>query len=296
MQNRMSPDFIPKGGFPMILPNCRTLVQIILLIFLCSHGLYAQAEVSLTSILTFTWNNGPQGWTATNDFRLDSAFTKLSGPVDGLAWVTESPANPDRYTEGAVADREGYPHRYPGPNLLVSPLIDLTQMHDTVLYLSFQQSISVEPGWDGSWMEYSAGTSGWKHLGRLNDPDGVNWYATALYRNASSGTGNPPDTATMIMNDYRLYGPGTGNPVLPIAWWTSNGDPLDGMHPLVGATGTPEGPSGWVACRLRITKSGYPDIFAASSVRFRYVAFADAANAYEGWAVDNFTIGTTEKK
>jgi hypothetical protein len=252
----------------------------------------------LTSTLTFDWNKGPQGWEATNDFRLDGEFTKLGGPVDGAAWVTENPRARQTYTEGAYADSEGYPSKYPGPNLLVSPWIDLSRMRGTAVSVSFRQSIAVEPGWDGSWMEYTTDGAHWRHLGKLNDLNGVNWYSTAAYKNAGSGTGNPPDTATMKLKPYNLYGPGSSNPGLPFGWWTSDGDR--------SGAGEPEGPAGWKRCELKITASDYPDIFAARSVRFRYVAFSDAATSsiedslgthpLGGWAVDDFTISAEAKK
>src|SRR5689334_23919020 len=102
--------------------------------------------VKILSTTTFDWNGGPQGWEGTVDFKLDSAFNKLGGHLSGNAWVTESPRYPRTYTSGATADTEGYPARYPGPNLLISPWLDLSGLDDTSIVLSFQQSIDVEPG------------------------------------------------------------------------------------------------------------------------------------------------------
>jgi len=242
--------------------------------------------VAVTSAKTYTWDKGAEGWMGTNDFRLSSSFTKLGGPYrGGSSWVTECPTDHSKYTEGAYASSQGYSETYPGPNLLLSPWFDLSPMVDTALFISFRQSLALEPGWDGSWMEYSTGGTLWKHLGRLDDPDGVNWYSTGTYRNANSQAASAADTVTLLMPRYRLYGAGSAHPAGPFAWWTSDGDPA--------GAGKVEGPFGWILCQLKITPSRYPDIVHSHRVRFRYVAFSDAATASEGWAVDDFTIGIT---
>ncbi len=238
----------------------------------------------------FTWNSGPEGWEGTNDFRLDRKFKKLGGPIDKNAWVTECPRNHSTYTEGAYADSEGYPKKYPGPNLLISPWFDLSGLKQTGALISFQQSISVEAGWDGSWMEYTTDGSHWKHLGKLNDSNGTNWYSTKTYKNAQSRLGDPPDTSTLKLPSYELYGPSAPAAALPLAWWTSDGNP--------DVSALPEGPFGWIHCSLKITPSEYPDIFNAHAVQLRYVAFSDAVNPrpdskknpIQGWAIDNFSI------
>ncbi len=240
----------------------------------------------------FTWNSGPEGWKGTNDFRLDSKFKKLGGPFDKNAWVTECPRNRSTYTEGAYADSEGYSKTYPGANLLISPWLDLSALKQNGAVVSFQQSISVEPGWDGSWIEYTTDGSLWKHLGRLNDSNGTNWYSTKTYKNAESRSGDPPDTSTLKLPSYELYGSAAPATVLPLAWWTSDGNP--------DSADLPRGPFGWIPCSLKITPAEYPDIFNARTVQFRYVAFSDAANPrwhdpskrnpIQGWAIDNFSI------
>lgn len=243
---------------------------------------------------TFTWNGGAEGWTGAVDFVRSSSFTKLGGPYNGTSWVTNSPLFPDIYTEGQYANTEGYAASYPGPNTLTSDWYDISGIVDTSLYVSFYHSINTEPGWDASWMEYTVDGVSWHHLGKLNDPDGVNWYAQSLYKNALSGTsagGGPPDSATLKMPNYNLFGPGSSNPTLPISWWTSNGDP--GPPLSVGAETGPQGPDGWIFAQLKIHPSTYPAIIHSTHVKFRYVAFSDAVASYAGWAVDNFHIGGT---
>jgi hypothetical protein len=274
-----------------------------------SNDTLARSQVATAATVvavetTFTWNSGDQGWTRTNDFVRKSTFTKLGGPLSGASMVTERPNKTNTYTEGALASTEGYAATYPGANLLISPWFDLSTMTGTDVYVSFSHSIKVEPGWDASWMEYTTDGSHWKHLGVLNDPNGINWYSQAVYQNALSFSGgNPPDTATMIKPAYQLFGAGTGIPSLPVSWWTSNGDP--GPDQTANNEGPPLGPDGYVFAQLHITAAGYPDIIHAPLVKFRYVAFSDAVNppgvsaaadtlsVYAGWAVDNWRIGNT---
>jgi hypothetical protein len=244
----------------------------------------SRAPIPIVRDTTFTWDDGDQGWTRTNDFVRSNSFSKLHGPYSGYSMLTESPGGKDKYTEGAYAKSQGYSAVYPGANLLISPWFDLSGMPGTEFYISFVQSISVEPTWDGSWWEYTIDGAHWKHLGKLNDPDGNNWYDTAVYTNAQSGSGDPPDTMTMKLPRYALFGPGTGVPSLPFAFWTSNG------------SSSPTGPAGWVMCQLKVTSADYPDLVHAAGVQFRYVAFSDAAMAFEGWAVDNFRLGSTASK
>ncbi len=233
--------------------------------------------------VVYDFNSGAQGWSGTNDWALSNSFTKLGGPLDGSSWVTQSPYNHATYTEGAYANTQGYSSTYPGPNLLSSPWLDLSGVTGDSLYVSFSHSINVEPGWDGAWFEYTTDGVHWKHLGHLNDPNGINWYSSSVYANAQSLAGDPPDTATMLFSNYNLYGPGSSNPTLPISWWTSNGDPNGADVPL--------GPTGWIFNQLKITTASYPDIIHAPLIKFRYVAFSDAATAFDGWAVDNVKIG-----
>jgi hypothetical protein len=236
-----------------------------------------QSAVVITPAKTFNWNDGPQGWEGTNDFKLDSTFKKLGGPLDGDAWITESPYNRETYTEGAYASSQGYKTTYPGPNLLISPWLDISGLNGNTIYISFSHSISTEPVWDRSWMEYTTDGTTWHHLGKLNDPKGTNWYAESVYEHAhsDSASGNI-DEATL-----KQYGLITNAGDLPIDSWTSNGVDL------------PTGPLGWISVKLRIDSGDYaPEIVHSKKIRFRYVAFSDAATAAlgGGWAVDNFTI------
>jgi len=253
----------------------------------------------------FDFNTTAQGWTGTNDWVLSSTFTKLGGVYSGSgsSWVTNCPkAGWDAtYTDGAYANSKGYASTYPGPNFLTSPWLDLSAMPDTNLYISFVHSIQVEPGWDGSYVEYTTDGVNWKKLGKVSDADGINWYDTLVYANAKSYTGDPPDTATMKLANYGLYGPGTDIPSLPTAWWTSNG--LQGPPVTTEAEGNPTGPTGWIYSQLHITPAKYPGLVHAPVVKFRYTAFSDAVNppnsatafdaTFAGWALDNFTVGTS---
>jgi SdrD B-like protein/type IX secretion system substrate protein len=255
---------------------------------------------------TFDWNSGDQGWTRTVDWVRKNSFTKLGGPLAGYSMVTERPNHTNTYTEGALGSTEGYSSTYPGPNFLISPWFDLSTMTGPDLYISFSHSISVEPGWDASWLDYTVDGSNWKHVGALNDANGINWYSSSVYKNTPSyAFGNPPDTLTMKKPNYLLFGPGSDNPTLPIAWWTSNGHVGDPVEPG-GDEGPPTGPTGYVFAQLHISLGQYtPEIVHAPLVKFRYVAFSDAVNppsvsaaadtlsAFAGWAVDNWRIGKT---
>ncbi len=207
----------------------------------------------------YNWDTGDSGWTSTNDWKLTSSFTKLGGPLSGQSWVTVCPTYPWTYTEGAFANVEGYSSTYIGPNYLISPWFDLSALA-TDIYISFQHSIAIEPGWDGSWVDYTTDGVNWHHLGVSNDAvsGAVNWYNNAVYQNSPSalanGTNVPPDTATMDL--YNLIGAGTDNPNgLPIAWWTSNGNP---GPTIPEGTGTPTGPLGYVFAQYHINASNYP--------------------------------------
>ncbi len=238
----------------------------------------SQSAIIIISTKTFDWNDGPQGWEATNDFKLDSAFKKLTGPLDGNAWITESPGNRETYTEGAYASSQGYSSTYPGPNLLTSPWLDISGISGKTIYVSFSHSIAIEPDWDRGWMEYTTDGTNWHHLGKLNDPKGINWYSESVYEFAHSddASGNI-DEATL--NQYGLISDASA---LPIDTWASNG------------SAEPTGPLGWVFVQLKVDLGDYtPEIIHSGAIRFRYVAFSDAATAVPngGWAIDNFTIG-----
>src|SRR5208283_4776269 len=145
------------------------------------------------------------------------------------------------------------------------------------------------------------------------EPNIVNWYNHSVYQNSPSalanGTNVPPDTATMDLPNYGLIGAGSDNPNgLPIAWWTSNGNP---GPTIPEGTGTPTGPLGYVFAQYHIKAgSAYASLLGNHLVKFRYVAFSDAGNpsgalsssaandmanalavGIAGWAIDNFQIG-----
>lgn len=254
----------------------------------------------------YNWDASDQGWTRTVDFQRSNSFTKLGGPLSGFSMVTICPANPATYTEGAFASTEGYAANYPGANMLISPWFNLTAL-STDVYVSFSHSIATEPGWDGAWMEYTNDGINWHKLGVLNDPHGINWYSQSVYQNAQSYTAPnnsslPPDTSTM--RTYGLLAP-QGAISYPadagFPWWSSNGYP--GLPAQPAETGQPLGPFGYVFAQLHITAAQYPNIVGQPLVKFRYIAFSDAANTGQGvtatsaaigqagWAVDNFQIG-----
>jgi len=267
-------------------PSIRRILVLIYSITFCLNAeVYCQiasgpgqSAIIISSMKTFDWNDGPQGWEGTNDFKLNNTFKKLTGPLDGNAWITESPYNRETYTEGAYASSQGYKSTYPGPNLLTSPRLDVSGIKGNTLYVSFSHSIATEPDWDRSWMEYTTDDTTWHHLGKLNDQKGVNWYSESVYEFAHSddASGNI-DEATL--KQYGLIPDANG---LPIDTWTSNG------------TDSPTGPLGWISVKLKIDLGDYkPEIIHSKAIRFRYVAFSDAATAvpHGGWAIDNFTIG-----
>ena len=167
---------------------------------------------------------------------------------------------------------DGYATQYDGTNLLTSPWVDLSGMAGTDLYISFQQSIACEPGWDGSWVEYTTDGINWHHLGSANDPNGINWQNSSVYANSPSFTGDPPDTVTMAKPTYALWGPAGSEHVFPMGWWSSNGPPGLPSQPAEG-DGHPQGPFGYIFTQLHITPETYPDIVHSANVRFRIVAF-----------------------
>jgi hypothetical protein len=216
---------------------------------------------------TYMWNTDDEGWTRTIDFVRTSAFTKLGGPKDGAAMITNRPTDASTYTEGAYASSQGYSTTYPGPNLIISPWLDISGLTGTDLYVSFYQSTSTENLWDRSWVEYTLDGATWNHLGVLNDPNGVNWYNEALYAGAQIDPDNF-DFTTAIQ-----YGLMPNDQVTDFPTWTTNADETT--------------PGGWVYTQLKVTD---PAVARAHAIRFRYVAFSDALTTFEGWAVDNFGL------
>ncbi len=272
-----------------------------------SQGVSAAFVIATDS--TFHWDASAEGWTGTNDWgSAPRTFLKLGGVYggSGKSWVTNCPKDSGTYTEGQTANSEGYSAAYPGPNLLISPWFDLSALTSDV-FISDLQSIGTEPGWDGSWWEYTLDGVHWKHLGAANDAAGINWYNSSVYQNSPSFTGNPPDTATMKLAQYDIYNSANDNTTVPMGWWSSNGYP--GLPNQPAETGQVLGPNGYVFQQLHITSANYPDIVGAHLVKFRLVAFSDAVNppstppyvdtagaralGIVGWAVDNFHIGPT---
>ena len=236
----------------------------------------------------YTWDAGAEGWaattgpSATTDWKRKSTFTKLGGPYAGSSWVTERPAPAGAaslatYTEGAFANTQGYTTTYPGANLLTSPFVDLSTMAGTAMWISLYHSMNAEALWDRGWVEFTTDGATWTKLGVTNDPEGINWYSTAVYQNAVIDHDNFDYTTANSRYGLTSAIEGTGT-------WASNGNALDAI---------PTGPLGYVYCQIRVTAANYPALFHAPVAAFRYVAFSDASAAFDGWAVDNFRIANT---
>lgn len=237
----------------------------------------------------YTWDATAEGWaatsgpTATTDWKRKSTFTKLGGPYSGSSWVTERPAGGTAaealatYTEGALANTQGYTTTYPGANLLTSPFVDLSTMAGSAMWISLYHSMKAEALWDRGWVEFTTDGATWTKLGVTNDPEGINWYATAVYQNAVIDHDNFDYTTAVSRYGLTSAVEGTGT-------WASNGNALDAI---------PTGPLGYVYCQIRVTAANYPTLFHAPVAAFRYVAFSDAGSAFDGWAVDHFRIANT---
>ena len=252
------------------------------------------APTPVPTTKTYTFDASAEGWaattgpSATTDWKRSSSFTKLGGPYAGSSWVTERPlptgaASQATYTEGGYASSQGYTATYPGANLLTSPWLDISGMSGTDVYVAFNHSMRVEPDWDCAWMQYTVDGLNWKNLGTLNDPNGINWYNTGLYKLAHA---NPDafDDATAVR-----YGLIPDADHLPNRWATNDAGLLAGGT----ASGVEAGPDGWVYVQLHITPITYPDIVHAAAIKFRYIGFSDASTASSpgGWAFDNFFVG-----
>ena len=230
--------------------------------------------------MVYTFDTGPQGWVGTSgpgsvtDWKRSNSFTKLGGPFSGYSWVIERPNKPSTYTEGAYASSQGYLTNYPGPNLLTSPVMGFSCWEYDEIWIGFWHSIRTEPYWDKSWMQYTTDGITWKHLGKLNDPNGMNWYSEDIYHNAlwEEPECDWPPCEIPYQDELNI--------TFPLPTWTSNG------------ANYATGPFGWVFSELKITSTEYPDIIGSPYVQFRYVAYSDPATAEDpgGWAFDNFSI------
>jgi hypothetical protein len=209
-----------------------------------------------------------EGWAGAGSFSFSNSFTKLSGPYSGYSFVT----NPS----GAITDATAH--------TVTSPFYNISGIGgDGNVYISFYQSLNTEPSWDRSWFQYSTDGVTWNNLGVLDDPNGVNWYSTALYANAAGSNADPDcwDGVTALglglVPDVNTIPPG----------WTYNGDCATASAPFTG------GPDGWVYTQLKITAANYPSVVGASIIKFRFVGFTDAGTHGDGWAIDNMRIGGT---
>ncbi|HEV8539382.1 MAG TPA: SdrD B-like domain-containing protein [Bacteroidota bacterium] len=208
----------------------------------------------------YDWDASADGWTGEGDWVRSSSFTKLGGPYSGTSYVTNAGAG--YHTQNPGVDGALGIVGFPG-NFLYSPFFKLTALSD--VYISFYHSINTEPHWDRSTMQYSTdGGSTWATVGALNDPNGVNWYNSAIYEDAEPNP-DPPDE----FDDDTFTALG-GFVAPPIHGWTSN---------------TNLTPVGYVYQQIKFNA-----IAGAPLVRLRYFAFSDNNTHGDGWAIDNFRI------
>ncbi|MGA2625011.1 MAG: SdrD B-like domain-containing protein [Bacteroidota bacterium] len=159
---------------------------------------------------------------------------------------------------------------------LYSPFFDLRPLSNG--YLSFWHWIETEPVFDGTNMEYSVDTGKTYHtLGVVNDPNGLNWYSTAVYVNILDA-GHSFDTT-----GAHAFGFGG-----PPNFWTSNG--VVGWVGPSDTTDRPTGPRGYVYVQIKLPGT----VVGKDYVRFRYRYFSDAYGESDGAAFDDFQITTTE--
>gem|GEM_PF-3104729 len=232
----------------------------------------------------FETDGDRDGWYAAGDFMFANTgqaggFTKLGGPHNGN-WAA--------VTEVLNGDAGHYQDQTCGlTTFLYTPYFDLTANAHPVI--SFYHSIATEPVWDGSTFQYSLDTGKtWHDLGVANDPNGVNWYSTTVYANATSNDSTcwgPASSSVLPAN----CSPGTANAtdfqIRPK--WTSNGD-CEGLDLATG-------PFGYVYVQYN-DAGGI--VGGKNYVRFRYRTYSDYGGGAgsvvaDGWAVDDFAIGAS---
>jgi len=161
---------------------------------------------------------------------------------------------------------------------LYSPYYNLSSPTIHGVVVSFYQSIATEPEYDRSIFEYTIDTGKtWKQLGVGNDARGINWYSSAVYKNALGPNGvNSWDTATAKKAGFPAWSPGV-LPVMPS--WTSNDD---------------GGPSGYIFVQYDMSSlPAESTVIGRQYVRFRYTGFSDYGSGADGFAIDDFRIDTT---
>ncbi|MFI5253531.1 MAG: SdrD B-like domain-containing protein [Bacteroidota bacterium] len=230
----------------------------------------------------FNAGNNYGGWSWNGDFAIGSTSggnTKLGGAHGGDQCLVTVPGA-EKYS----------PPGGPGPDIsdsknsfIVSPYFDFSTVSGAIL--SFYHSLSTEPHWDRSTMEYSLDTGKtWNALGVLNDANGINWYSTSVYANA--GPANYPcfdstyaKTPGQNYPGFKPYRLG-----IDVPCWTSNGN--------CSGADLPTGPNGYIYVQYDLSKA-VPAIFGTQYVRFRYHAYTDSGSHGDGWAFDDFCITAT---
>ncbi len=223
--------------------------------------------VTVTTDYTACFDAGSEfGWSGTGDFELSNSFTKLGGVYggSGYSWVTVPGAPGDHYTEALASQ-------------VLSPFMDLSGLNvggDN--YVSFSHSIMLEPRWDFSTLQYSTdGGTSWTVLGVLDDPNGVNWYSTAVYQNTTVGEPGVCFADVIYAANY----PDVTNDPLTMPIWSSAG--------VCDGADVSTGPYGYIFVQLKL-----PTALAHHSfIRFRYAAHADFGSE-DGWAFDCFKVGS----
>ncbi len=246
------------------------------------------------------------GWTGTGDFALagvggwnNTNFTKLGGayndaaPASRWSWVSK-PGPPLPGLSGyasvgnpAIPGSSAWYHSDQRLSQVQSPFFNLSGMTGDV-YVSFVHSVDVEGLWERSWMWYTTDGVVWRNLGTLNDPNGINWYSTAVYKNAMSGSDGASCLDLSNWNTHVVsFASATMN--APQPGWSSNfasgTSCADGVY--WDAAGNTGGPNGWVFVQIKLPAA----IKNAPVIRFAYATFADFWYTDEGWAFDKFCIG-----
>ena len=89
--------------------------------------------------------------------------------------ITSAGAGSDAFVTNLSGDYNNATTSY-----LYSPCFDLSGM--TTPFLRFSVYWDIEDDWDGAWLEYSTGGSGWTKLG-TNNLSGLNWYTDSITNN-----------------------------------------------------------------------------------------------------------------
>jgi hypothetical protein len=265
-----------------------------------------QTTINVPAAVNYPYHSGFEtmgdqaGWGLSGDFAFGSVSgangpqsTKLGGAHGGDVYAVTVPGAP------GPANNTGGTSGYTAATAsrLTSPPFNFLGM--TKGYISFYQSIQTEPTWDRSIVEYTVDTGKtWHTLGTLNDPNGINWYATAVYASAAgsrspngNGVAGPCyDTATAKTVGFPAQAvAGQWLNDEPNGQWTSSGN--CGANGLAEAN--PSGPNGYIFVQYNLAGlTGASSPFNKNFVQFRYTTFSDASGTNDGWAVDDFSVDT----